>query len=46
MTSLTPMNNMVAHFFARSARTGNNLLLIDQSMAGISAPGSPENSPD
>ena len=41
MTSLTPMNNMVAPFL-RSARTGNNLLLIDQSMAGISAPGSPE----
>jgi len=41
ITSLTPMNNMV-HPFLRSARTGNNLLLIDQSLAGISAPGSPE----
>jgi trimethylamine---corrinoid protein Co-methyltransferase len=29
-------------FFLRSARAGNNLLLIDQSIAGISAPGSPE----
>jgi trimethylamine--corrinoid protein Co-methyltransferase len=35
------MNNMVDPFL-RSARTGNNLLLIDQSIAGISAPGSPE----
>ncbi len=26
----------------RSARSGNNLLLIDQSIAGVSAPGSPE----
>jgi len=41
ITSLTPMNNMVDPFL-RSARTGNNLLLIDQSLAGISAPGSPE----
>ncbi len=41
ITSLTPMNNMVDPFL-RSARTGNNLLLIDQSMAGISSPGSPE----
>ena len=41
ITSLAPMNNMVDPFL-RSARTGNNLLLIDQSMAGISAPGSPE----
>ncbi len=41
ITSLTPMNNMVDPFL-RSARTGNNLLLIDQSIAGISAPGSPE----
>ncbi len=41
ITSLKPMNNMVDSFL-RSARTGNNLLLIDQSMAGISAPVSPE----
>jgi len=41
ITSLTPMNNMVDPFL-RGARTGNNLLLIDQSMAGISSPGSPE----
>ena len=41
ITSLAPMNNMVAPFL-RSARAGNNLLLIDQSIAGISAPGSPE----
>ena len=41
LTSLTPMNNMIAPFL-RSARIGNNLLLIDQSIAGISGPGSPE----
>jgi trimethylamine--corrinoid protein Co-methyltransferase len=41
ITSLAPMNNMVDSFL-RSARTGNNLLLIDQSMAGVSAAGSPE----
>ncbi|MFO7886121.1 MAG: trimethylamine methyltransferase family protein [Desulfobacteraceae bacterium] len=41
ITSLSPMNNMVAPFL-RSARTGNALLLIDQSLAGISAPISPE----
>ncbi len=41
ITSLSPMANMVGPFL-RSARTGNNLLLIDQSMAGVSAPGSPE----
>jgi len=41
ITSLTPMNNMVEPFL-RSARTGNNLLLIDQSIAGTSGPGSPE----
>ena len=41
ITSLTPMNNMVAPFL-RSAGAGNNLLLIDQSLAGVSAPGSPE----
>ena len=41
LTSLAPMNNMVSPFL-RSARLGNNLLLIDQSLAGISAPASPE----
>jgi trimethylamine--corrinoid protein Co-methyltransferase len=41
ITSLAPMNNMVGPFL-RSARTGNNLLLIDQSIAGISGAGSPE----
>ncbi len=41
ITSLTQMNNMVDPFL-RSARTGNNLLLIDQSIAGVSGPGSPE----
>lgn len=41
ITSLATMNNMVESFL-RSARMGNNLLLIDQSIAGISAPGSPE----
>ena len=41
ITSLTQMNNMVDPFL-RSARSGNNLLLIDQSIAGVSGPGSPE----
>jgi trimethylamine--corrinoid protein Co-methyltransferase len=41
ISSLTPMNNMVDPFL-RSARTGNNLLLIDQSLVGVSGPGSPE----
>jgi len=41
ITSLAPMSNMVSPFL-RSARTGNNLLLIDQSIAGVSGPGSPE----
>ena len=41
ITSLTPMDNMVEPFL-RSARTGNNLLLIDQSIAGISGAASPE----
>ena len=41
ITSLAPMNNMVDSFL-RSARTGNNLLFVDQSMGGVSAPGSPE----
>jgi trimethylamine--corrinoid protein Co-methyltransferase len=35
------MTNMVDPFL-RSARMGNNLLLIDQSIAGVSAPGTPE----
>ncbi len=35
------MNNMVEPFL-RSARTGNNLLLIDQTIAAVSGPGSPE----
>ncbi len=41
IASLTLMNSMVEPFL-RSARTGNNLLLIDQSIAGVSGPGSPE----
>jgi trimethylamine--corrinoid protein Co-methyltransferase len=41
MTALAPMNNMVGPF-VRSARAGNNLLLVDQSIAGLSGPGSPE----
>ncbi len=41
IASLAPMNNMVEPFL-RSARTGNNLLLIDQAIAGVSAAGSPE----
>jgi trimethylamine--corrinoid protein Co-methyltransferase len=41
ITSLAPMNNMVAPFL-RSVRTGNNLLLIDQTIAGISGPVSPQ----
>jgi trimethylamine--corrinoid protein Co-methyltransferase len=41
ITSLTFMDNMVDPFL-RSARTGNNLLLIDQTIAGISGPASPE----
>jgi trimethylamine--corrinoid protein Co-methyltransferase len=41
IASLAPMTNMVAPFL-RSAVMGNNLLLIDQSIAGISGPGSPE----
>jgi trimethylamine--corrinoid protein Co-methyltransferase len=41
ITSLSPMENMVDPF-VRSARIGNNLLLIDQSIAGISGPCSPE----
>jgi trimethylamine--corrinoid protein Co-methyltransferase len=38
---LAPMNNMVEPFL-RSARLGNNLLLIDQTIAGVSGAGSPE----
>lgn len=41
IASLAPMNNMVEPFL-RSARTGNNLLLIDQTIAGVSGPASPE----
>ncbi len=41
IASLAPMNNMVEPFL-RSARTGNNLLLIDQTIAGVSGAGSPE----
>ena len=41
MAFLAPMNNMVGPFL-RSARTGNNLLLVDQSIGGLSAPASPE----
>ncbi|WP_458775141.1 trimethylamine methyltransferase family protein [Desulforhopalus sp. 52FAK] len=41
ITSLTPMNNMVDPFL-RSARRGNHLLLIDQCIAGVSGPFSPE----
>ena len=41
IASLTPMNNMVEPFL-RSARTGNNHLLIDQTIAGVSGAGSPE----
>jgi trimethylamine---corrinoid protein Co-methyltransferase len=41
IASLAPMNSMVEPFL-RSARTGNNLLLIDQTIAGLSGPGSPE----
>jgi trimethylamine--corrinoid protein Co-methyltransferase len=41
IVSLTPMNNMVEPFL-RSARAGNNLLLIDQTIAGVSGPAGPE----
>jgi len=41
IASLAAMNNMVEPFL-RSARTGNNLLLIDQTIAGVSGAGSPE----
>lgn len=41
IASLASMNNMVEPFL-RSARSGNNLLLIDQTISGVSGPGSPE----
>jgi trimethylamine--corrinoid protein Co-methyltransferase len=41
ISSLSPMNTMV-NSFIRSAETGNNLLLLDLSIAGFSAPHSPE----
>ncbi len=41
IASFAPMNNMVEPFL-RSARSGNNLLLIDQTIAGVSGAGSPE----
>jgi trimethylamine---corrinoid protein Co-methyltransferase len=41
ITSLAPMNTMVDPFL-RSARTGNNLLLLDLTIAGMSGGGSPE----
>ncbi len=41
MTSFTPMDNMVAPFL-RSAARGNNLLLLDLSIAGANGPNSPE----
>lgn len=41
ITSLGTMNNMIDPFL-RSARTGNNLLLIDQTIVGLSGPASPE----
>ena len=41
ITSLAPMRTMVDPFL-RSARTGNNLLLLDLTIAGMSGGGSPE----
>lgn len=41
MTSMTFMPNMVEPFI-RSARVGNNLLLLDLTIAGVSGPASPE----
>lgn len=38
---LAPMSSMLEPFL-RSVRTGNNLLLIDQTIAGVSGAGSPE----
>ena len=41
ITSLAPMTTMVEPFL-RSARSGNNLLLLDLTIAGMSGAGSPE----
>ena len=41
IASLAPMPSMVEPFM-RSARSGNNLLLIDQTIASVSGPASPE----
>lgn len=41
ITSLAPMKTMVDPFL-RSARSGNNLLLLDLTIAGMSGAGSPE----
>ena len=41
LTSMTVMPNMVEPFM-RSARVGNNLLLLDLTIAGASGPASPE----
>ncbi len=41
MTNLTPMSTMVRSFI-RSVQSGNNLLLLDLSIAGASGPNSPE----
>ncbi len=41
MSSLAPMNSVVSPFI-RSVSSGNNLLLLDFSIAGASAPRSPE----
>ena len=41
MTSMTIMPNMVAPFI-RSVKSGNNLLLLDLTIAGASGPASPE----
>jgi trimethylamine--corrinoid protein Co-methyltransferase len=41
ITSLAPMGTMVEPFL-RSVRTGNNLLLLDLTIAGMSGGGSPE----
>lgn len=41
ITSMTIMPNMVAPFI-RSAKVGNNLLLLDLTIAGASGPASPE----
>ena len=41
ITSLAPMSTMVDPFL-RSVRTGNNLLLLDLTIAGMSGGGSPE----